>query len=383
MTPIAARVEFGSDEVASGADQPEAADRESMTMRTVPQANCPVCGSSGHVAYLGLTDFLYGAQGQWDMNQCNNSQCEAYWLVNVPHPDDLWMAYRNYYTHQSIPTASKESIRSRLRQSLIKRRYGYPGARRPWMRLIDTALTALFPERFESAYYQHFHLPWHPGGRLLEVGCGAGNQLLALKKAGWDVRGVDFDPDAVAAAVSQGLDVRLGDVRDMDLADASFEAIVMGHVIEHVYQPVALLRECQRLLTPGGTLVVITPNAASFGHRMFESDWRGLEPPRHLVVFTPKALQLAFNMAGLKTGRTLFSARDAAHMLETSARIRGAADGEQIDRPDTRQDSRWHLRHLEKVERFGAWARRGWAEEQILLGRKPGNPSTRAVRGAL
>ncbi len=353
-----------------------------MTMRRVRQETCPVCGSFGHVAYRGLTDSLYGAPGQWDMNQCDNLQCEAFWLLEVPHPDDLWIAYRNYYTHQSAPTTAKESIRSRVRQSLIKRRYGYPGAERPWMGLVDKILMGLFPTRFESAYYQHFYLPWHPGGRLLEIGCGAGNQLLALKKAGWDVRGVDFDPDAVNAAISLGLDVRLGDVRNMQFEAASFEAIVMGHVIEHVYQPVELLKECQRLLTPGGTLVVITPNAASFGHRMFGADWRGLEPPRHLVVFTPKSLQLAFGLAGLKTGRTLFSARDAAHMLETSARIRGAADGEQIDRPDTRKDSRWHLRHVESVERFGAWARRGWAEEQILLGRKPASRNPQGIRGA-
>ena len=382
MTEAAARVELGRNARPSKSVDTPAADA-TLSIRTVHQPVCPICGSAGHATYSGLTDSLYGAPGSWNMSQCDNQQCEAYWLTDVPHPDDLWIAYRNYYTHQSAPETSTESLRSRIRESMIARRYGYPGAKRPWMRLIDAVLTGLLPTRLEAAYYQHFHLPWHPGGRLLEIGCGAGNQLLALKKAGWEVRGVDFDPDAVKAAVSQGLDVRLGDVREMNFPEASFEAIVMGHVVEHVYDPVNLLRECKRLLTPGGTLVAITPNAASFGHRMFGADWRGLEPPRHLVVFTPKALQLAFRMAELHTGRTLFSARDAANMLETSARIRGVASGEQVHRPSARGQSRWHLRHLESLERFGAWARRGWAEEQILLGRKAHNPPAGRSRDAI
>src|SRR5262249_28606919 len=79
-----------------------------------------------------------------------------------------------------------------------------------------------------------------------------------------------------------------------------------SHVIEHVHEPESLLRECHRILRPGGVLVAVTPNARSWCHRVFGEAWFGLEPPRHLVMFAPRPLQAAarragFGVAGVRT----------------------------------------------------------------------------------
>jgi 2-polyprenyl-3-methyl-5-hydroxy-6-metoxy-1,4-benzoquinol methylase len=352
-------------------EQPDAAAASEATaeMRMVEQPDCPICDSTGEPTYSGMSDSLYHAPGRWSMSRCVNPECGAFWLTQTPHPDDLWIAYRNYYTHRS-QSGGPPSFRSRVKHSLVRRRFGYPEKRRPWNFFGDTLFRGLFPGSIESAYYEHLYLPWHPGGRLLEIGCGAGDQLLTLKKAGWTVFGVDFDPDAVDTAKSRGLTVSLGDVRDMDFADQSFDAIVMGHVIEHVYDPVDLLRECRRLICPGGLIVVVTPNAVSIGHQTFKESWRGLEPPRHMVVFTPKALRLAFRLAGIDPERTRFSARDAVTMLQISAGIqRGRRGGRH--RKISQAIGNWHLRQVASLERLGAWVHRSWAEEQILVGRRP------------
>jgi SAM-dependent methyltransferase len=79
----------------------------------------------------------------------------------------------------------------------------------------------------------------------------------------------------------------------------SFDAVIMSHVIEHVPHPRELLTECARVLKPGGRLVMLTPNAESFGLDYYGRCWRGLEPPRHLQIFSQLALEQIAKQAGL------------------------------------------------------------------------------------
>jgi hypothetical protein len=72
----------------------------------------------------------------------------------------------------------------------------------------------------------------------------------------------------------------------------------MSHSIEHLHDPVDVLHEIRRILQPGGTVWIDTPNLNSNGHKVFGADWRGLEPPRHLVLFTTAALSSTLSRAG-------------------------------------------------------------------------------------
>jgi SAM-dependent methyltransferase len=104
------------------------------------------------------------------------------------------------------------------------------------------------------------------------------------------VVGVDFDRHAVATARAKGLTVYQGGVKEQDFPPESFDAIAMNHVIEHVADPRGLIDECKRILRKDGTLVVITPNATGRLHRIYRENWRGLEPPRHLHLFSVTSL---------------------------------------------------------------------------------------------
>jgi SAM-dependent methyltransferase len=336
-------------------------------MKTVAQHDCPICGSTGVEEYSTLRDSMYDTPGTWHMKRCTRSTCGAFWLDPMPHPDELPLAYQGYYTH----TAGKQcldSIGARVRDALISRRLGYPHRQNLPLRLASHLLH-FSPTRTEYALHAHFYLPWRKSGRLLEVGCGAGDQLLVLKNAGWDVLGIDFDPAAVATANARGLDVRLGDLRQAKLPEGSFDAIVMSHVVEHVIDPIGLLRECARILKPQGDFVAITPNASSWGHRKFRESWRGLEPPRHLTVFTPRSLRLAIEKAGLRPTRTRYSARDAANLLFSSARIRKLSPGNRLVLQAGKRPPR-SLRTMEMIERISGWMRMDIAEEQVQFATK-------------
>jgi len=262
------------------------------SIRTRPQAECHVCGGQGEIAYTGLGDHLFNAPGEWTLRRCHDRDCGLLWLDPMPVEEDLPRLYESYYTHAGGREGGggRGHFREALKQAYWHRLYGYPAP--PSRRLVPVAaLLRLLPGIPEGLAQQVFDLPARPGGRLLEIGCGNGETLERMRALGWTCEGIDFDPEAVKAARRRGLDVRLGSVEQQGYASDTFDAVVMNHVIEHVPDPRRLIQECRRILKQGGHFVCITPNCASWCSSIFKDNWRGLEPPRHLHVFSARALR--------------------------------------------------------------------------------------------
>ncbi len=276
-------------------------------IHAAPAPICPICAASGRPRFDGLPDLLFGAPGSWTIDECDD--CRALWLNPMPVPADIHRAYARYYTHApaaepaaaSVATEAPRGARAILRgvkDGYLALRWGYAPGRLPaWRRWLGW-LAYLTPLRRAAADAMVMYLPWRGGGRLLDVGCGDGRQLALMRDLGWAAEGVDFDAKAVVAARGRGLEVRVGALADQCYPDDSFDAVTLSHVIEHVHEPLRLLQEIRRILKPGGDLVVLTPNASGLGRRLYGAAWRGLEPPRHLTVFSPASLRLLFRQAG-------------------------------------------------------------------------------------
>jgi 2-polyprenyl-3-methyl-5-hydroxy-6-metoxy-1,4-benzoquinol methylase len=223
----------------------------------------------------------------------------------MPLEEDIHLAYGQYYTHGG--EQSEDSPRARIKTVRPYRRYywalkyGYPVESWSLMQKLWGRLMYLRPSGRVRADMQVRFLAARPGGRLLDVGCGSGGWLRFMKSLGWNVEGVDFDPVAVAAASKQGLTVHSGSLPDQAFEPASFDAVTLSHVIEHVHDPLALLTECNRILKPDGNLVLLTPNNQSLGHRLFKRNWRGLEPPRHIHVLNAPTIQSLMEQAGFES----------------------------------------------------------------------------------
>jgi len=226
------------------------------------------------------------------------------WLDPKPVEEDIGKAYEKYYTHADF---------SAQRGALSK-------ALRGWASVLSSVVDPIYGERKNLSL---MYLGNVKPGKMLDVGCGNGVRLARLRSLGWDVFGQDVDPMAVAhAREAFGLKVHLGRLEDTPFKEESFDCITLNHVIEHAHDPVALLRECQRLLKVGGLLVIVTPNASSFASRHFGSFWRGLEPPRHIHLFPPKALSAATIKAGFTVVRTSTTAANARSFGRASLLIR-------------------------------------------------------------
>jgi SAM-dependent methyltransferase len=112
------------------------------------------------------------------------------------------------------------------------------------------------------------YLQPRPGARILDIGCGRGEVLLACAQDGAEIAGIDYSPDAVRISretLSEvpGAEIVQGEVVALPWPDASFDAVLSGDVIEHLIpeDADAMLREAHRVLRPGGRLVLHTaPN---------------------------------------------------------------------------------------------------------------------------
>jgi 2-polyprenyl-3-methyl-5-hydroxy-6-metoxy-1,4-benzoquinol methylase len=270
------------------------------SIRTAPRPHCALCGQPGLPLYETLEDRLFGVVGTWRLAVCGDRRCGLVWMHPMPLAEDLGNAYQRYYTHDGAGAGARISLPTRAYRALkcgyLDFRYGYRARHGLVSRL--GWLMYLFPVRRGEIDNEVRYLPAQPGGRLLDLGCGSGAWLLQMRDLGWQVRGLDFDPEAVALARRRGLEVDQGPLEDQRYRAESFDVITLNHVIEHVPDPVATLAECRRVLRPGGRLMLFTPNTASLGHRLFKDDWRGLEPPRHLHLFGPNAMHHALLRAG-------------------------------------------------------------------------------------
>ena len=137
-----------------------------------------------------------------------------------------------------------------------------------------------------------------PMGRFMDVGCGSGSFVALAAQMGWQAEGLEFDPAAVTTARAAGLNVTEGGYERLCEWPQAFDALLCSHVIEHVHDPQAMVKAMHAALRPGGTLLLSTPNAQSDVHRYFGRCWRGLEAPRHLVVFNEAVLVSLLLQAG-------------------------------------------------------------------------------------
>jgi len=244
-------------------------------IRSRPNLNCYLCRSPGRQLYAGLKDRLYNVPGIWNLRQCSASSCGLIWLDPLPLEEDIGRVYQKYFTHDQVGSETGALFGALINvydqiNHLIHRIIGLI---RRQGRVEELYLNGIRP------------------GKLLEIGCGAGELLAHMRDIGWEVAGIETDAQAIRLAREKyGLNIHLGDLASMNYPDESFDVIIMNHVIEHLHKPVEVLRECQRILKRGGKLAVVTPNIKSLAHYLFQKNWFSLDPPRHLHLFSPATL---------------------------------------------------------------------------------------------
>lgn len=313
-----------------------AADLESVS-------SCGACGSVERALLLeGLTDRIFhAAPGRWTLWRC--ARCAAATLDPRPTAASIGRAYAAYYTHDE--QAAKNFLVPGDRPDLwFKRALHLSHYNRVYGHRLRGALplgwALLGASRWRSAragqFIRHLPGPHAENATLLDVGCGDGAFLRVARALGYAGRGIELDPAAAALAQRQGFEVLVGGVDAAAVAAGSVAQITLSHVIEHLHRPIDALRRLHGWLAPGGRIWLQTPNIASTGAQRFGPAWRGLEPPRHLVIFNPAALRHALECAGFERVALLPPQLDAQFFIGQSRAIADGRDPYRLGRDERR-----------------------------------------------
>ncbi len=133
------------------------------------------------------------------------------------------------------------------------------------------------------------------GARVLEVGCGAGALLKAMRQRGLSVTGVDMNGVALEQArrMLPGVELLAADAAKLPYGDGAFDRVVAHHLIEHLQDAGGALAEWRRVLRPGGKVIICTPNQLYPCQALFAD-------PTHLHVYDPRELRGLLEEAGLR-----------------------------------------------------------------------------------
>lgn len=251
--------------------------------------SCDFCRSKDFIVIQRAKDFHFHTPGLYRLMRCR--QCGLIWLDAGPSTaeDSLGYGSPEYAPHRtaSVITARFEGVKSRLKRAALAARRGYPAGSLSWAeRLAGRLAAVIFAGRLDR-------VPRYiAGGRLLDVGCGAGTYAAAMKALGWSVIGLEpAVPVAVAAARRGELDMVAGRIEEAPLQDGLFDAVTFWHVLEHTYSPARALSQALRVLRPGGSVLVEVPNIESWQARLFGRYWFHLDPPRHRYHFSEASLR--------------------------------------------------------------------------------------------
>ena len=223
---------------------------------------CPLCETNDPRYFYHENGFQY-----W---QC--SSCGLLFLWPAPEPSFLHEHYQEYL---SVNAEEVVAWGNEMAQ-VIKNTAG--------------SIEKLFPEK----------------GKILDIGCGYGFFLKEMKKRGWQVEGVELSkPAAEIARQKTNAPLHSCSVEEMQVS-SRYDVITLFYVIEHVADPLSILRTIRKLLAPGGMLVLRYPNTTPLLKFSGELARRLslMQAPSHLYDYNGKSMHLLLDKAGYKSYRT-------------------------------------------------------------------------------
>jgi 2-polyprenyl-3-methyl-5-hydroxy-6-metoxy-1,4-benzoquinol methylase len=259
---------------------------------------CPLCGGKDAVAQPRLAVLLKLEQTARTILRCE--QCGFRFLSPFLTPEEVDALYNegDSYFEDYLTVQYDEVV----------------GAKLPYYRELEGRLSRLAGGR----------------GRMLDLGCATGNFLAVFKKEGWDVHGAEVSDYCISYAHDHfGIPVLKGTVETVDFPPDFFDLVSLNHVLEHVRDPLSVLKRIHRWIKPGGLFLVEVPN--EFNDLVFRlSNERGRRRMyvskgpilHHQLFFTPMNLRDALVRTGWSLVETVTSSWHApvpCHLFHSPA----------------------------------------------------------------
>lgn len=152
-------------------------------------------------------------------------------------------------------------------------------------------------------------------GRLLDIGCGYGFFLQEMKSRGWQVEGIEISSSGRQYARDKwDIHVYSQPLEDLAFPDSSFDITTLFYVIEHIHDPMGLFGEVQRVLKPGGLVLLRWPHSTPIV-KVLGPMSRKLDlyhTPYHLFDFSPKTIKKLLMLSGFEEIETMIGGHTLA-----------------------------------------------------------------------
>jgi len=257
-------------------------------MPTLTEPTCRICGNAAANTRYQAREMQYGTREVFDYFECGACGCVQIETI----PDDLGRYYpSDYFSFRPWRALSRDPVRRLVDRRRVRNSFGQPN---------------LLGQLAEAISHPLSYVEWVKRAGLgadaavLDVGCGAGKTLICMALGGFaPCDGIDpfIDEDIV---YDNGAVVRKRSLAQFaGEAKRTYDLITFHHSLEHVVDPLADLRLAERLLSPGGCILLGLPVAA-YAWDHYHGDWCNLDPPRHLHLLTDKSMAILAAGAGLK-----------------------------------------------------------------------------------
>ncbi len=231
---------------------------------------CPICKSSNINFAITAKDYTVSKEN-FEVWECTD--CTVRFTQNIPSANEIGRYYKSqdYVSH------------SDTKKGIINRLYH-------WVR----SFTLSSKKRLICK------LTTLKTGTLLDVGAGTGAFAATMKKAGWQVTGLEPDETARQNA-KQNHQLELNSPEELyNQPSDHYDAITMWHVLEHVHDLHGYLDTFKRILKPNGTLFIAVPNYTSFDADTYQEFWAAYDVPRHLYHFSPHSMDILAEQHGMQ-----------------------------------------------------------------------------------
>lgn len=232
----------------------------------------PICSSSHLTPYHHLYDDRYGYPGSFQLLQCDT--CRHKFIEDTFSSASLRELYTDYYPQSSIdidkckPCKEVKGIES-------------------WLNGEKCSVFRWVPKSV----------------RILDIGCGFGQSLGYHRSRECEVYGVETDENIRRVADKYDFKVHVGLFNPDYYESNYFDYVTMDQVIEHVTNPLEILRGATKVLKPQGIVILGTPNSNGWGARLFGCRWINWHTPYHLQHFSSQSMRQAAEKTGLVIDR--------------------------------------------------------------------------------
>lgn len=237
-------------------------DRDVTDLESAP---CPLGCPPEYRKVVSGRDRIAGAPGEFSIVECRT--CGLMRTEPRPTPEAMGAYYPDDYAPygaiQSPPTAM-------ISQSRLRRALGF-GTQQ---------------------------VPAVPPGRMLELGCASGNYMERMRAAGWQVDGIEFSSSAASVARQRGFHVVEGAVENAPEPSSRYDVIVAWMVLEHLHQPLEVLKRLRTWIEPDGYLVFSVPDTGAIERRVFGGAYYALHLPNHLYHYSRRTITKVLRASG-------------------------------------------------------------------------------------